>query len=174
MAINKLKQVKVLLIDVDGVLTDGGIIYDNDGVETKVFNVRDGLGIKLLLKAGIVVGIVTGRASNALHHRCKDLGIDLIFDGVSNKGAILEDVLEVTGVRSEQIAFVGDDLPDLPLLKRVGVSIAAGDAQETVVNNVDMVTDSNGGAGVVREVSEAILKAQGLWEGIIEHFLHGQ
>ena len=174
MAINKLKRVKVLLIDVDGVLTDGGIIYDNDGVETKVFNVRDGLGIKLLLKAGIVVGIVTGRASNALHHRCKDLGIDLIFDGVSNKGAILEDVLEVTGVRSEQIAFVGDDLPDLSLLKRVGVSIAAGDAEETVVNNVDMVTDSNGGAGVVREVSEAILKAQGLWEGIIEHFLHGQ
>lgn len=171
MDINKLKRIKILLLDVDGVLTDGFIIYNDNGAETKIFNVKDGLGIRLLMKAGIKVGIVTGRSSKALYHRCKNLGISLIFDGVHEKTSVLELISEQTGLQAEEIAFVGDDLPDLPLLKRVGVSIAVANAHETIIENVDMTTSAKGGAGAVREVCEAILKAQGFWNKILENFL---
>jgi len=171
MDINKLKRIKLLLLDVDGVLTDGSIIYNDTGAETKVFNVNDGLGIKLLMEAGIEVGIVTGRSSKALYHRCNNLGISLIFDGVHEKTSVLELILEKTGLQAEEIAFVGDDLLDLPLLRRVGLSIAVADAHETIIENVDMTTSAKGGAGAVREVCEAILKAQGFWKKILENFL---
>jgi len=167
---DKLKRIKLLLLDVDGVLTDGSIIYNDSGAETKVFNVKDGLGIKMLMKAGIQVGIVTGRTSKALYHRCNNLGISLIFDGVRDKPSVLELISERTGLPAEDIAFVGDDLIDLPLLKQVGLSIAVADAHETVIENVDMVTSKKGGAGAVREVCEAILKAQGLWSKVLEYF----
>jgi 3-deoxy-D-manno-octulosonate 8-phosphate phosphatase (KDO 8-P phosphatase) len=168
---DRLKQIKVLLLDVDGVLTDGGIIYDDNGMETKVFNVRDGLGIRLLMKAGIQVGVVTGRSSKALNHRCKNLGIDHIFDGLDDKGVVLDVVFKRTGVPPEEIAFVGDDLPDLVLMKKVGLSIAVKNAHETVVKNADAVTKCEGGAGAVREICEAILKARGIWDSIIKGFL---
>jgi 3-deoxy-D-manno-octulosonate 8-phosphate phosphatase (KDO 8-P phosphatase) len=168
---DRLKQIKVLLLDVDGVLTDGGIIYDDNGMETKVFNVKDGLGIRLLTNAGVQVGVVTGRSSKALHHRCKNLGIDHIFDGVDDKGAVLDVVFKRTGVPPEEIAFVGDDLPDLSLMKKVGLSIAVKNAHETVVENADTVTQCEGGAGAVREICEAILKARGIWDSIIKGFL---
>jgi len=171
MDINKLKRIKLLLLDVDGVLTDGSIIYNDNGVETKIFNVKDGLGIRLLMEAGIQVGIVTGRTSKALYHRCTNLGISLLFDGVHEKTSVLELISEQTGLQAEEIAFVGDDLPDLPLLKRVGFSIAVADAYETIIENVDMTTSAKGGAGAVREVCEAILKAQGFWNKILEKFL---
>jgi 3-deoxy-D-manno-octulosonate 8-phosphate phosphatase (KDO 8-P phosphatase) len=170
MDVNKLKRTKLLLLDVDGVLTDGSIIYNDSGAETKVFNVKDGLGIKMLMKAGIQVGIVTGRTSKALYHRCNNLGISLIFDGVRDKPSVLELISKRTGLPAEDIAFVGDDLIDLPLLKQVGLSIAVADAHETVIENVDMVTSKKGGAGAVREVCEAILKAQGLWSKVLEYF----
>jgi len=149
MDINKLKRIKLLLLDVDGVLTDGSIIYNDNGVETKIFNVKDGLGIRLLMEAGIQVGIVTGRTSKALYHRCTNLGISLLFDGVHEKTSVLELISEQTGLQAEEIAFVGDDLPDLPLLKRVGFSIAVADAYETIIENVDMTTSAKGGAGAV-------------------------
>ncbi len=171
MDINKLKRIKLLLLDVDGVLTDGSIIYNDNGAETKIFNVKDGLGIRLLMEAGIKVGIVTGRSSKALYHRCKNLGISLIFDGFHEKTSVLELILEKTGLQAEEIAFVGDDLLDLPLLRRVGLSIAVADAHETIIENVDMTTSAKGGAGAVREVCEAILKAQGFWKKILENFL---
>ena len=171
MDINKLKRIKLLLLDVDGVLTDGCIIYNDNGAETKIFNVKDGLGIRLLMEAGIQVGIVTGRTSKALYHRCNNLGISLIFDGVPEKTSVLELISEQTGLLAEEIAFVGDDLPDLPLLRRVGLSIAVADAHETVIENVDMVTSKKGGDGAVREVCEAILKAQGFWNNILDNFL---
>jgi len=171
MDINKLKRIKLLLLDVDGVLTDGSIIYNDNGAETKIFNVKDGLGIRLLMEAGIKVGIVTGRTSKALYHRCTNLGISLIFDGVHEKTSVLELISEHTGLLADEIAFVGDDLPDLPLMRRVGLSIAVADAHETVIENVDMVTAKKGGAGAVREVCEAILKAQGFWKKILENFL---
>ena len=167
---DKLKHTKLLLLDVDGVLTDGSIIYNDSGDETKVFNVKDGLGIRILMKAGIQVGIVTSRTSKALKHRCNNLGISLIFDGVHDKTSVLELISKRTGLPAEDIAFIGDDLIDLPLLKRVGLSIAVADAHETVIENVDMVTLKKGGAGAVREVCEAILKAQGLWSKVLEYF----
>ena len=171
MDITKLKRIKLLLLDVDGVLTDGCIIYNDKSVETKVFNVKDGLGIRLLMQAGIKVGIVTGRTSKALYHRCNNLGISLIFDGVHEKISVLELISEQTDLLAEEIAFVGDDLPDLPLMRKVGFSIAVADAHKTVIENVDMVTSAKGGAGAVREVCEAILKAQGFWNNILERFL---
>lgn len=169
--LNKLKRIKLLLLDVDGVLTDGGIIYNNDCVETKIFNVKDGLGIRLLMEAGIKVCIVTGRSSKALHHRCKDLGIVYVFDGVSDKAAILDLILKQISLLPEEIAFIGDDLPDIPLMKKVGLSIAVADAHEAVIENADMVTTFRGGAGAVREACEAILKAQGLWEKIVDRMI---
>ncbi|MDH3356072.1 MAG: HAD-IIIA family hydrolase [Desulfobacteraceae bacterium] len=170
MVLSKLKKIKLLLLDVDGVLTDGGIIYNDNGTETKVFNVKDGLGIKLLMDAGIHLGIVTGRRSNALYSRCKDLGIKLIYDGVGNKIDVLDALMDQTGVSAEEVAFIGDDLPDLGLMKMIGLSIAVGDANKTILDNADMVTSAKGGDGAVREACEAILKAKGLWKDILERF----
>lgn len=167
----KLKRIKLLLVDVDGVLTDGTIIYDDKGVETKMFNVKDGLGIKMLTKAGIKVGIVTGRASKALYHRCDDLGISLIFDRARDKAGILDVITKQTGISAEHIAFVGDDLVDLPLMRKVGLSIAVADAHEMLLQDADMVTAAKGGAGAVREVCEAILKGRGVWEKTLERLL---
>ena len=163
---NKLKKIKLLLLDVDGVLTDGSIIYNDHSEETKVFNVKDGLGIRLLMEAGINVCLVTGRSSKALYHRCKDLGITMLFDGVEDKAGVLDIISEQTGVSPEEIAFIGDDLPDLPLMKIVGLSIAVDDSHEVVLEKACMVTSAKGGAGAVREVCEEILKAQGLWDKI--------
>jgi len=171
MSLTQLKHIKLLILDVDGVLTDGGIIYNDNGVETKIFNVKDGLGIRFLIEAGITLCIATGRRSNALYTRCKNLGIEHIFDGLGDKAAILEPILYRTGVSAQQIAFMGDDLPDLALMKKVGFSIAVADAHKTVLKHADMVTSAKGGNGAVREVCEAILKAQGLWENILERFL---
>ena len=116
-----LKQISLILLDVDGVLTTGQVIYNDAGQETKVFHVRDGLGIRMLMEAGIQVGIVTGRRSMALVHRCRNLGIHLLKDGIRDKAAALEEILKETGVAAADTAFVGDDLPDLPIMRRVGV-----------------------------------------------------
>lgn len=167
---NKLKHIKVLLLDVDGVLTDGRIIYDDRGVEIKEFNVKDGLGIRMLMSAGIPVGIVTGRSCPALQHRCRNLGIDLVLDGVRNKAEVLEGILHSLSAVPDDIAFMGDDLPDLPLMRRVGLSIAVSDAHPLVAAQAHMVTAAEGGKGAVREVCETILKARGLWETALERF----
>jgi 3-deoxy-D-manno-octulosonate 8-phosphate phosphatase (KDO 8-P phosphatase) len=171
MVLDRLKSIKLLLLDVDGVLTDGGIGYNDNGTETKVFNCKDGLGIKLLIEAGIHLGIITGRRSNALFNRCRELGIDLIYDGVSDKADALNQVLERTGCSAEEVACMGDDLPDLVLMKRAGISIAVADAHVTLRENADIITSAKGGHGAVREACEAILKAKGLWESILERFL---
>jgi 3-deoxy-D-manno-octulosonate 8-phosphate phosphatase (KDO 8-P phosphatase) len=123
------------------------------------------------MDAGIDVGIVTGRTSAALAHRCNNLGIDLVFDGVGNKSAVLQTVCRQTGVSPENIAFVGDDLPDLSLMNRVGVSIAVADAHRIVIAHADRVTRAHGGHGAVREVCEDILKSQGLWEAAVNRFM---
>jgi len=171
MTLDKLKRIKLLLLDVDGVLTDGNIVYNDAGAEIKAFNTKDGLGIKMLMGAGIEVGIVTGRTSRALIHRCDNLGISLVFDKVRDKGGVLTVISKEKGVGAEHIAFVGDDLVDIPLMKRVGLSVAVADAHETVLECADMVTSAQGGAGAVREVCEAILKAQGRWEEILARFV---
>ena len=168
--LDKLKQIRALLLDVDGVLTDGNIIYNNSGNEIKIFNVKDGLGLKLLISAGIPVGIVTGRTSKALHYRCRDIGIHSVFDAVPDNAKMVDKIVTKLGVPAENIAFIGDDLPDLSLMKRVGLSIAVADAHEVVRRHANWITAAGGGRGAVREVCEALLNAHGLWKKIAERF----
>jgi 3-deoxy-D-manno-octulosonate 8-phosphate phosphatase (KDO 8-P phosphatase) len=163
----KLRKIKLFLLDVDGVLTDGSIVYDDQGGEIKVFDVKDGLGIRLLMKTGVQVGVVTGRSSRALRHRCENLGIPFVYDGVGDKAALLDDLIEKTGIGPEEIAFMGDDLPDLPIMRKVGLSIAVADAHELVIEKADMVTRAKGGAGAVREACEDIIKARGKFEDLV-------
>ncbi|MBU3948721.1 MAG: HAD-IIIA family hydrolase [Proteobacteria bacterium] len=167
---SKLKQVKLLLLDVDGVMTDGTIIYDDNNIQTQTFYVRDGLGIRLLMLAGIEVGVITGRKSDALHHRCKNLNIRYIYDSVKNKVEILNEVIAKTGIKAEDIAYMGDDLPDVSIMKAVGIPIAVADAHEIIIEISDIVTSAKGGSGAIREISEAILKAQNRWNFVMERF----
>jgi len=168
--LEKLRHIRLLLLDVDGVLTDGSIIYNDDGSETKVFNAKDGLGLKLAMSAGIKVGIVTMRSSQVLRHRCANLGIDLLFDGVEDKAQMLDKIVAQTGLAAEHTAFMGDDLPDLPIMKHAGLSIAVADAHEIVRQKADWTTRARGGRGAVREVCEAVLAAKGLWDEIVERY----
>jgi 3-deoxy-D-manno-octulosonate 8-phosphate phosphatase (KDO 8-P phosphatase) len=163
-----LKPIALILLDVDGVLTTGQVIYNDAGQETKVFHVRDGLGIRMLMEAGIQVGIVTGRRSMALVHRCRNLGLTLLKDGIRDKAVALEGILEETGIAAAATAFVGDDLPDLPIMRRVGVPIAVGDAHALVKQAAVITTRAKGGQGAVREISERILKARGDWEPLLD------
>jgi 3-deoxy-D-manno-octulosonate 8-phosphate phosphatase (KDO 8-P phosphatase) len=166
----KLKCIRLLLLDVDGVLTDGGLLFNDNGSESKIFNVKDGLGLKLVMKTGVKVGIVTGRKSQALNHRCSDLGIRYVFEGVQDKVKMLEKILELTRLAADQTAYIGDDLPDLSLMRRVGLSIAVADAHKLVRKKADWTTSAAGGCGAVREVCEAMLEARGLWEKIVAQF----
>jgi 3-deoxy-D-manno-octulosonate 8-phosphate phosphatase (KDO 8-P phosphatase) len=168
---DKLNQIKLLLLDVDGVLTDGSIIYDDAGSQIKVFNVKDGLGIRLLMLAGIQVGIATGRRSKALQHRCDNLGITLILDGLSTKADVLKVVYQQTGISADETAYVGDDLMDLTVMRSTGVSFAVADAHELVRLHADMVTHAPGGKGAVREICETILKARNQWESAVSQFM---
>lgn len=169
----QMKQVRLVLLDVDGVLTAGEIIYDDAGQQLKIFNVKDGIGIRLLKAAGIGVGIITGRTGQALRHRCENLGIDLIFDGVTRKDKALQKISAGTGIDTAAMAFVGDDLPDLPVMEQVGLAVAVGDAHEIVRRQAHVVTQAPGGRGAVREISEAILKAQGKWDDLIKRLFSG-
>ena len=165
---NRLTGIKLLLMDVDGVLTRGEIIYTGLDQETKIFNAKDGLGIRLLQKGDVQAGVVTGRRSAALDRRCRELGIDLVYAGIGAKASVLAEILEKTGLSKDQVAFIGDDLPDIPLMKSVGFGVAVADASEAVQKNADFVTERNGGCGAVRELIELILKAKGLWEELIK------
>lgn len=171
MTLSKLHPVKLLLLDVDGVLTGGQIIYSGGNVETKIFNVKDGLGIRMLQEAGIDVGIVSGRKSDALIQRCQDLHISIIYDGTKDKGAVMNQILLQQGLDAHEVAFMGDDLPDISLMKKVGVCIAVNDAHELVKKTADIITTRNGGEGAVREICEMILEAKNLLEKTIIHWI---
>jgi 3-deoxy-D-manno-octulosonate 8-phosphate phosphatase (KDO 8-P phosphatase) len=168
---DKLKQVKMLLLDVDGVLTDGKITYSDSGEQIKSFDSRDGFGIRLLMDSGIHVGIITGRSSKVLQHRCKNLGIELLFDGISNKAKVLSRIIEKTGIDAPRIAFAGDDLIDLPVMKKVGVAVSVFNASKEVKTHSDIVLSKKGGDGAVRELCEDILKAKGVWDNIVKRYL---
>ena len=163
---SRILPLKMLLLDVDGVLTSGNIIYNDNGDETKVFNVKDGLGIRLLMDAGIKVGIITGRCSGALTARCANLGIELVYDGVKDKIAVLENIVKETGLAYNEVAFVGDDLPDIGIMNKAGCAFSVKDACIETQNAAAYVTDLCGGKGAVREISELILKVKGLWEQV--------
>lgn len=165
---SKLEKIKILILDADGVLTRGEIIYTGTGPESKAFNVKDGFGIRMLKDAGIMVGVITGRHSEAIERRAKELGLDFCRQGVKDKSSLLAALLEQAGCGPEEAAFVGDDIPDIAVMKRAGLGIAVADAHEAVRECADMVTANSGGNGAVREVCERILKAKGLWEGILK------
>jgi 3-deoxy-D-manno-octulosonate 8-phosphate phosphatase (KDO 8-P phosphatase) len=165
------KFIRLLLLDVDGVLTDGRIVYDGAGRELKFFDIKDGHGIKLLQRAGLEVGILSGRRSPALRLRAKELGIHLLRQKVLDKGKALEAILRKKRFRAEQICFVGDDLVDLPVLARVGLAVAVTDSVEDVKANAHYITHHPGGQGAVREVCDLILKAQGKWEAATQEYL---
>lgn len=167
----KLANIDLLLLDVDGVLTDGSITYSDSGEQIKSFHSRDGLGLRLLMDSGIGVGIITGRKSKALEYRCENLGITLLFDGIKDKSKALDTISARTGIAAENIAFVGDDLIDLPVMKRVGLSFCVPEAPEEVKTHSDIITSQKGGRGAVREICDSILKARGLWDAILNQYL---
>lgn len=167
----QLADIRLLLLDVDGVLTDGSITYTDTGEQIKSFNVKDGLGIRLLMEAGVEVGIVTARISGALRHRCDNLGITLVVDGTKDKAKALDSISASTQINTAHIAFMGDDLIDLPAMTRAGFALTVADAPAEVKTRADMITDLPGGKGAVRQACEAILKAKGLWEKSVSRFL---
>lgn len=170
-SMEKAKKVKLLILDVDGVLTDGRIVIDDRGVETKCFDVRDGHGIKLLRRANIEVAIITGRRSEVVSHRARELGIESVYQNIRDKLEVYRSIVDEKGLKDEEVGFVGDDLVDLPLLKRVGFSAVVADGIEELKPCADYVSRKKGGRGAVREISELILKAQGKWPELMERYL---
>ena len=167
---SKVKKLKLLISDVDGVLTDGSIHISESGYETKIFNVRDGAGIKYLQRSGIEFAIITGRASKATLIRARELGIKILHQGIFNKEIIFDKILAEHKLIEEEVGFVGDDLLDLPVMKRVGVSFTVQDAVAEVKNIADYITKANGGKGAIREIAELILKTQGKWRNILKRY----
>jgi 3-deoxy-D-manno-octulosonate 8-phosphate phosphatase (KDO 8-P phosphatase) len=163
-------RVRLLIVDVDGVLTDGRIVLDNHGNELKFFHVRDGHGLKLLQRAGIEVAIVTGRESEVVERRAAELGIRLVHQGSKRKLEAYESILRETGLGEEEVAYVGDDIVDVPVMRRAGFSAAVADAEEYVKEAAMYVTERPGGRGAVREITDLILKAGGHWDGVTERY----
>ena len=168
--LRKAKKIRLLLLDVDGILTDGRIFYNGKGQEIKCFCVQDGQGIRLLLREGIEVGFLSGRSSRAVEMRAEELGVSFLFQGIKDKIKIFEKLLQKTKLDPEQVSFMGDDFMDLLLLKKVGLSISVSNGHPLVQKKVDYVTRAAGGLGAVREVSELIFRAQGKWESILRDY----
>jgi len=156
-------RIKLLLLDVDGVMTDGRIIMNDRGEETKSFDVKDGLGLKMLMAAGIRVALVTGRESRTLSLRAEDLNISEVYQGVSDKSALCKRLMNDKGLRKQEICSMGDDLPDLAMFMESGLRIAVADAAREVREAADFITKSRGGYGAVREACEWLLKCQDKW-----------
>ncbi|MBI2413242.1 MAG: HAD-IIIA family hydrolase [Deltaproteobacteria bacterium] len=167
----KLKKIRLVIFDCDGVLTDGRIIYNDEGQETKVFDVRDGHGIKLMARAGIESAILTARESKTVEHRAANLGIELVFQSMKDKLAGLEEILKLRPFKLEEIAYMGDDIIDLPVLKRVGLAVTVADGVDEVKEMADYITSRPGGRGAVRELAELILKSQSKWDEILSRYL---
>ena len=167
---SNLDLIKAVLLDVDGVMTDGKLHYSARGEEIKSFDVKDGLGIQLLLNAKILVGIISGRNSDALEQRIKDLGIQHMYVSSSDKEKDLQKFLKTTGLRREEVAYIGDDLPDLTAIKMCGFSACPNDACSEILNAVDHVSSKRGGDGVVREIAELILRSTNRWTPTTRRF----
>ena len=164
------QKVKLVLLDVDGVLTDGRLYYGNAGEELKAFDIQDGLGIKILQNAGIKVGIITGRSSVLVERRAKELGIDHLIQGREDKLTALNELLEKITFDFEEIAFVGDDLPDLAIIRRVGLGITPANGNHLIASQALWQTKKSGGNGAVREVAELILSAQSKLEPVLASY----
>ncbi len=163
-------KIKLLLLDVDGVLTDGRIIYDSRARDSKFFDVHDGLGVYLLSKAGIKTVLITAKSSATIKPRARDMRVEEVFSDVSPKSAILGKLLKKYNVTEEEVCFVGDDLVDLGLMRLVGFGVAVANACPEIKNTASYVTIKHGGRGAVREIAELILKSQGKWDAIIRNY----
>jgi 3-deoxy-D-manno-octulosonate 8-phosphate phosphatase (KDO 8-P phosphatase) len=161
------RKIKLLILDVDGVLTDGSIVLDNYGNELKSFHVRDGHGIKMLMKAGIHVAIITGRQSKVVEKRAHELGIRDVFQKCYNKEVAYDNLARKYSLDDSEIAYIGDDIIDIPVLKKTGLSVVVADADDEAKAFARFITEKAGGRGAVREFCDLILKAKGLWKDVI-------
>jgi 3-deoxy-D-manno-octulosonate 8-phosphate phosphatase (KDO 8-P phosphatase) len=166
--IKKASLVKAIFFDVDGVLTDGRIIYDDSGREIKSFNVKDGLIISYLKKAGIITGAISGRESQAVTRRCAELKVDFCHQGIVDKAMVFEKLVKHYKLKSKEVVFIGDDINDLPVFRQVGFSVCPADTYDYLKEQVDLVTYAKGGMGVLREVGDLVLTAKGLFENILK------
>lgn len=164
-------RIKLMAFDIDGVMTDGGLHYTDDGRELKTFNVQDGLGLKLLQRAGIELAIVTGRTSGVVAARAADLGIEHVFQGVADKRTVVAALIDTLNLSWVQVAFMGDDFIDLPPLLQCGLALAPANAHPLVKERVHVVTDAAGGRGAVREAAEFVLSAQGRLAPLLAAYL---
>jgi len=165
-----LESIRALICDVDGVLTDGSILLAEDGTEIKRFNSQDGAGIALFVRSGYQVAFLTGRESGAVAKRARELGVQHVRQGAGDKVPPYEEIRAAMGLADAQVCYVGDDLPDLPVMRRVGVAVAVADARPEVRAAAHLVTRAPGGRGAVREVIERILTAQGKWASIVSRY----
>ena len=163
-------NIKMLMLDVDGVLTDGGIILDNEGNEYKSFHVRDGHGIKMLIHSGIKVAIITGRHSKVVERRAHELGITEVFQKCHDKRAAYRKLIGQYSLEDREVAYIGDDIVDAPIMSLVGLPVAVADATEETKGFALLVTKNRGGRGAVREVADFILKAKGIWQGMFDDY----
>jgi 3-deoxy-D-manno-octulosonate 8-phosphate phosphatase (KDO 8-P phosphatase) len=172
--IEKIKKIKLLILDVDGVLTDGKIIYPSFGLnrDVKEFDVKDGFGVKLLYRAGIPSVILSGRSSRAIRKRAKDMRILAVYENAYVKLEVYEKILKEQNLKDSEVAFIGDDLVDIPVLKRVGFSACTACSVSHVKELVDYITKKEAGAGAVREIAEIILNAQGLWGKVTKRYFN--
>jgi 3-deoxy-D-manno-octulosonate 8-phosphate phosphatase (KDO 8-P phosphatase) len=164
------RAIELILSDVDGVLTDGGILFDNQGIEAKQFHIRDGMGIKLWQRAGYQFGLVTGRSSHIVKIRAAELGVDLVRQAAEDKLPATQEIVRELKLSMEQVCYIGDDLPDLPAIKTVGLGIAVADAAEELRDAAHYTTKLGGGRGAVREAVEMILKYQNRWEDLVQKY----
>jgi 3-deoxy-D-manno-octulosonate 8-phosphate phosphatase (KDO 8-P phosphatase) len=165
------RAIRLAIFDVDGILTDGGLYYSDSGEETKVFDVRDGHGMKMLERSGVALAIITSRRSQCVARRAENLGIELLFQGVENKLQAFEALIAKLGLTSAQCAYMGDDWVDLPVLRRCGLAVSVPEAPAVVRERVHYVTRAGGGRGAAREACELIMNAQGTFEAQLAPFL---
>ncbi len=163
--------IRLLLTDVDGVLTDGGVILDNQGVESKCFNIRDGLAMRLWQQAGGQVGIITSRSSQIVKLRAAELDLQIVRQGVKDKLPDVKAIVTAANLRAEQVAYIGDDLPDVPVIRYAGLGVAVADAPEEVRDAADYVTSVPGGRGALRELVELLLKNTDRWDDVIRKYV---
>jgi 3-deoxy-D-manno-octulosonate 8-phosphate phosphatase (KDO 8-P phosphatase) len=166
----RLQPIQLILSDVDGVLTDGGISYDNQGVEIKKFHVRDGMGIQLWQRAGNRFGVITARSSHIVKMRMSELNVDIIRQGSADKLSIGMDIMENLGLSPAEVCFIGDDLTDLRMMRHVGLAASVADGANEVRAAAHLVTKASGGGGAIRELIEVILKSQGRWNEIVSSY----
>jgi 3-deoxy-D-manno-octulosonate 8-phosphate phosphatase (KDO 8-P phosphatase) len=169
--LEKAAQIRLVIFDVDGVLTDGSLYLGDDGQEYKAFNSRDGHGMKMLQATGVEIGIITGRTSQVVQHRMDGLGIRHVYQGKQEKLPAFEELVAKLGLPPHQVAYVGDDVVDLPVMRRVGLAIAVQDAAPLVKQHAHWTTDHGGGRGAARDVCELIMRAQGTLDAQLQHYL---